>query len=436
MPAMAAFLQGTSSNWNYKSIPQKLSCFGMRNNECALPRGKIIGGSSSINYMIYNRGNKRDFDEWEKFGNPGWSYKDVLPYFLKSEAANLKGLEDSPYHNKTGPLVVEYSQYRTGLVHEWIKAAREAGYKLTDYNGESQLGVSYVQSTTKSGKRWSAAKAFIEPIRARPNLQVMTFTSVTKVLISNSTKEAYGVEYVYRRKRYTALSRKEVIISAGAFNSPQILMLSGIGPLDNLNAIEVPVYKELPVGKTMYDHMCHAGPTFVTNTVGNSLKVQDLTINDVKNYLLNRPSKINVIGGVEALAFHKVNMSDTPDDLPDVEQLFISGSFASDLGTGLKEGANIRDDLYNAVYKPLEFKREDHFSTLIMHFHPKSRGRLWLHNRNPFEPPRIDPKYFKNPEDIEILLAGIKESIKIVEQPALKKIGTRLHDIPLPGKSV
>lgn len=435
VPAMANFLQGTHSNWGYKSEPQKHACFGMRNNECALPRGKILGGTSSINFMIYNRGNRRDFDRWAAAGNPGWSYKDVLPYFLKSENANLAGLEHSPYHNHSGPLSVQDVGYRSPFVHAFVKGAQQAGHRKTDYNGESQMGVSYVQATTRKNFRHSAFSAYIEPIRQqRKNLHILTLARVTRVLIDAKTKKAYGVELVYQYKRYKIYARKEVILSSGAFNSPQLLMLSGVGPADNLKAIGVPIIKELPVGKLLYDHMCHFGPTFLTNTTGKALYTAYITPTVVKNYLAgDRTSILGTIGGVESLTFMKIPGSNEPADMPDIELITVGGSLASDDGTGLKEGANFKDEIYNTVYKPIALTRKDHFSFLVMQFHPKSVGRLWLHNRNPLEWPRINPKYFYNQHDIEELLAGIKEAIRITKTPAMQRYGTRIHDIPVPG---
>ncbi|XP_055845319.1 glucose dehydrogenase [FAD, quinone] [Episyrphus balteatus] len=427
MPVMAAFLQGTHSNWNYKSVPQKRSCLGMRNNECFLPRGKVLGGSSSINYMIYNRGNKRDYDRWAKAGNVGWSYNEVLPYFLRSERANLQGLENSPYHNRSGLLSVEDVDFRSAMVHAFVKGTQEAGHKYTDYNGETQLGVSYVQATTLNGKRHSAAKSYIDPIRyRRKNLHVITLARVTKILIDPKTKSAYGVDFVHRGKKYTIRARKEVIISSGSFNSPQLLMLSGIGPKDNLKAIGIPQIQNLPVGQRLYDHMCHFGPTFTTNATGATLFANRISVNDVAEWISgNSRTRISTIGGVESLAFIKTPNSREPADFPDIEIIMVSGSLASDGGTGLKEGANFRDDLYNKVYKPLE--NREHFSFLIMHFHPKSVGRVWLEDRNPFNWPKIDPKYFKEEEDIEFLLEGIKEAIRISKTPAMQKIGTELY---------
>ncbi|XP_016952047.1 glucose dehydrogenase [FAD, quinone] [Drosophila biarmipes] len=435
VPLLAAYLQSTASNWGYNSQPQKHACRGMPDNKCALPRGKVLGGTSSINYMIYNRGNRRDFDGWAAAGNPGWSYDEVLPYFLRSEHAQLQGLEHSPYHNHSGPLSVEDVRHRTRLAHAYIRAAQEAGHPRTDYNGESQLGVSYVQATTLKGRRHSAFRAYIEPIRSRRrNLHILTLARVTRVLIDAATNSAYGVELTHQGRSFKVKARKEVILSAGAFNSPQLLMLSGIGPEDNLKAIGVPLVKALPVGKRMYDHMCHFGPTFVTNTTGESLFSANLGAPVVKEFLLGRADTfLSSIGGVETLTFIKVPSAQSPASQPDVELIQVAGSLASDDGSALAKGANFKPEIYEKMYKDLALRQQDHFSFLVMHFNPASVGRLWLHNRNPLEWPRIDPKYFSAPADVENLLEGIKEAIRISKMPAMQAIGTRLLDKPVPG---
>ncbi|KAH8323143.1 hypothetical protein KR074_006632 [Drosophila pseudoananassae] len=435
VPVLAAHLQATASNWGYLSQPQRHACRGMPQNQCALPRGKVLGGTSSINYMIYNRGNRRDFDGWAASGNPGWSYEEVLPYFLRSERAQLQGLEHSPFHNHSGPLSVEDVRHRSRLAHSYLRAAQEAGHPKTDYNGESQLGVSYVQATTQKGRRHSAFRAFIEPIRQRRrNLHILTLARVTRILIDGATKSAYGVELTHQGRRYQVKARKEVILSAGAFNSPQLLMLSGIGPEDNLKAIGVPVVKALPVGRRLYDHMCHFGPTFVTNTTGESLFAAQLGPPVVKEFLLGRADTImSSIGGVETLTFIKVPSAQSPATQPDIELIQVAGSLASDEGTALAKGANFKPEIYSRMYKELADRQQDHFSFLIMHFKPASVGRLWLHNRNPLEWPRIDPKYFSAAGDVEQLLEGIKEAIRITQMPAMQAIRTRLLDKPVPG---
>ncbi|BFG02846.1 glucose dehydrogenase [Drosophila madeirensis] len=435
VPLMAPSLQATASNWGYKSQPQRHACRGMPENRCALPRGKVLGGTSSINYMIYNRGNRRDFDGWAAAGNPGWSYDEVLPYFLRSESAQLQGLEQSPYHNHSGPLSVEDVRHRTRLSHAYVRAAQEAGHPRTDYNGESQLGVSYVQATTLKGRRHSAFRAFIEPIRQqRRNLHILTLARVTRLLIDEATKSAYGVELLHQGRRLRVRARKEVVLSAGAFNSPQLLMLSGIGPADNLKAIGVPLVQALPVGRRLYDHMCHFGPTFVTNTTGQTLFSARLGPPVIKEFLLGRADTfLSSIGGVETLTFLKVPRARTPSTQPDIELIQVAGSLASDEGTALAQGANFKQEIYDKMYKELALRQQDHFTFLIMHFAPASVGRLWLHNRNPLEWPRIDPKYFSAPEDVEHLLEGIKEAIRISQMPALQSIGARLLERPVPG---
>ncbi|KAM7349693.1 uncharacterized protein ACRADG_008539 [Cochliomyia hominivorax] len=435
-PALCGYMQVTNAIWNYKTVPQKRACFGMNNNECFHPRGKILGGTSSINFMIYNRGNRRDFDSWAEAGNYGWSYNEVLPYFRKSEMAHLEGLElNALYHNQSGPLSVEYLQYRTAIVHAFIEGAQQAGHQYTDYNGESQVGVSYVQANTRSGRRHSAYRAFIEPIMARrQNLKIFTFARVTKVLIDPETKAAYGVEFNYRKQRYIFKARKEVILSAGSFNSPQLLMLSGVGPRDNLSKLGINILQELPVGVRMYEHASHFGPTFLVNTTNQSIFANRVTIADVLGFLAGRPdTRISTLTGVEALAFIKVPGSKRSKQWPDCEIIFASGSLASDDGTALKIGGNIKDEIYNRVYRPLQLSRQDHFTVLIMPFHPKSVGRVWIRNKNPLQWPIIDANYFDDPDDVEVMLAGIKEAIRISQTPAMQSIGTRILDTPLPG---
>ncbi|XP_055845354.1 glucose dehydrogenase [FAD, quinone]-like [Episyrphus balteatus] len=432
MPALTGYLQQTESNWNYRSTPQKNACFGMNENKCALPRGKLLGGSSGINFMIYNRGNRKDFDKMAEAGNVGWSYEEVLPYFKLSERADLEDLRYSPYHNSSGLQNVEYVKYRTPMADAFFRGSLELGYRGVDYNGESQHGTSYIQATTLNGHRHTAARAFILPfVNQRRNLHVLTFATVTRVLIDDNLS-AYGVEFVHRDKIYTIKARKEVILSAGTFNSPQLLMLSGIGPKDALDSVGIKQLVDLPVGKVMYDHMSHVGPTFTTNSTGSTLFVDRITDEDKARYQAGDPTtRISTLGGVEALTFIKVPNSSTNDDRPDVELLFVSSSLASDYGTAFKEGANFKDDIYTRGFKALEGR--EHFTIIVMPFHPKSTGRLWLKDSNPFTPPVIDPNYFAEDEDVEVMLAGIKEALRIAETTAMKNINATLFTQKIPG---
>lgn len=185
----------------------------MEGQKCALPRGKALGGSSALNYMIYNRGNPRDFDDWVRMGNDGWSYQEVLPYFIKSERANLRGKENSPFHNRHGSLSVEDVPWRSRVARAFVKGSKQLGHRETDYNTNEQIGVSFVQATTRRGRRHSAASAFIDPIVfKRPNLHVLMEARVTKILIDPTTRKAHGVEYAKNKRRYQVTALKEVWI--------------------------------------------------------------------------------------------------------------------------------------------------------------------------------------------------------------------------------
>lgn len=227
VPLTAAMTSLTRYNWGYKTERMKTACLGMKGQRCNQVRGKSLGGTSVVNFLLYTRGNKLDFDEWESFGNPGWGFRDVLPYFIKSENISMEGQIDEEFHGRNGYLSVEHPPYKTVMVKQFIKAGAELGYENNDPNGKGSLGFSEVQATMRKGRRCSAAKAFLTPIMDRPNVKIVTRARVTKVLINPETKMAYGVEVLKNRRRYRVMAKKEVVLSAGSFNSPQLLMLSG-----------------------------------------------------------------------------------------------------------------------------------------------------------------------------------------------------------------
>lgn len=294
----------------------------MVDQKCAFPRGKALGGTSVINYMIYNRGNRNDFDRWAASGNFGWSWNDVLPYFMKSEKASYE--LDSKFHRRGGFLSVGCNKFRTSIAKAIVETHEYFGISKIDYNSGDQLGVSYLQSTTQNGLRNSAFRSFIQPILYRKNLHIMLNTRATKVLIDSNTKTAFGVEIIRNRKRMKILSRNEVILSAGAFASPQLLILSGIGPEEDLKRLEIPLIKNLPVGKLMYDHVAHLGLTFVLNTTGETASFTDLKKDFID--LLNFNGRYTIPGSVEALSFIKTNIAERSEpQTPSVELIFLAG---------------------------------------------------------------------------------------------------------------
>lgn len=406
----------------------------MEDQRCGFPRGKGLGGSSVINYMIYNRGNRNDFDRWAAAGNKGWSWSEVLPFFLKSERATDSISKGSKYHNQHGWLNVEENQHKTQLVKSFVEGMKYLGHKEVDYNSGEQLGVSFLQANTNRGRRHSAFRAFIEPVLGRKNLHIMVNTRVTKILIDPKTKTAYGVEFLRNRKRFHVTARKEVILSAGTFSSPQLLMLSGIGHGRDLIKLGISVIKDLPVGKIMFDHVSHLGPTFIVNTTGESLNAKRaLGLESILAYAHGKGAT-TIPGGVEALSFLKTrNENDHGSSVPDVELIFISGGYQSDEGAGIKRGMRVTDKIYDAVYKQLEDTRIDTFSICPLLFHPKSSGYIELKSSNPFYWPKFYHNFFKHESDLETLLEGLKYSLKIAQTPPMKKLGARLHSVPLPN---
>ncbi|XP_055644520.1 glucose dehydrogenase [FAD, quinone]-like [Toxorhynchites rutilus septentrionalis] len=429
VPLFAAYLQSTAFNWNFVAEKQNNFCLGLKNGRCPLPRGKGLGGSTIINYMIYNRGNPADFDRWAAMGNKQWSYREVLPYFKKSEKVTFEDTNRPPQHGKGGPVNVEYVPHRSPLVHAFIEANKQLGRGRVDYNGGSQIGVDYLQATTKRGKRVTSASAYLSVGLDRPNLTILTNARATRIVIDRKTKIARGVEYLQNKKRYTVYARKEVILSAGTFQSPQLLMLSGVGPRDHLQELNIPVLVNSPVGKTMYDHLCLIALTFITNTTKASFDTDRIGAREILQYKAGT-GILTAPGALEALAFVKTNISREKNDIPDIELLFLGGSTVSDHGTGSVKSLKWREDIYDKVYKPYEGR--DQFTIAVMLFHPNSRGYIRLKNSNPLHWPLVFSNFLTAPDDLKVMIEGIKEAIRIGDTPAMKAIGARLNDTPLP----
>ncbi|KAG5867325.1 hypothetical protein JTB14_030900 [Gonioctena quinquepunctata] len=295
--------------------------------------------------------------------------------------------------------------------------------------------VSYVQVQQRNGKRCSAEKAFLRPIKGRSNLRILTNSRAVKILINSDTGRAYGVQFAKNKQYHSAFARKEVIVSAGGLNSPQLLMLSGIGPKKHLEELEIPLLKDLPVGQMIYDHATFVGLTF---TMNESISFnQDEVLSDIKTYMdffKRRAGPFTTIGGVEALVFVKTNASRDPDPLyPDMELIFIGGSLASDKGTVYRNMFNIPKGLYDRVWKPLE--KIPAYQVFPMLVHPKSHGYMRLKSKNPFKWPKFYANYFSDPEndDVKTFIASIREIQRINMSPSFQKYGATLWRTPIPG---
>jgi len=427
-PLLANYLQFTTANWRYNTMPSDRYCMAMDNNQCNWPRGKVVGGSSVLNYMIYTRGNKRDYDHWAELGNVGWSYKDVFPYFMKIENFTIDELYDPKWHNKDGYLNVGYVPYHTKLAETIVEANNEMGVPTVDYNAKTQTGVSMLQVTLKDGMRHSSSRAYLHPIKNRKNLHLAKFTMVTRVLIDPKTKKTYGVEIARNGRRYMIKASKEVILSGGSINSPQLLMLSGIGPKKHLQSLNIPVIKNSRVGFNLMDHVSVGGLTFMIDKP-YSLKTDDAFAgNHLQDYLNHHQGAISIPGGCEVLSFHDVIDPKNPDGYPQIELLYVAGSLASDML--LRKDFGIRDSIYDSMFKSIE--NDNSFMILPMLMRPKSKGRVLLSSANYKSKPLIFPNYFANDDDLKTIVKGIRIAMDVCRQPAMRKIGCKLHDVPIP----
>lgn len=431
IPVVAMLLQFTDANWNYKGVPSNKACLGLTDRQCLFPRGKVMGGSSVLNYMIHTRGNRKDYDLWEDMGNVGWGYKDVLPYFLKSEDIAIPELAKNTKHHATGGyMTVSYPSFHTPLAEAFLQAGLETGQQIVDYNAETQIGFSFIQTSTKNGTRWSTSRAFLHPIRNRKNLHVKKRSHVTKILIDRDAKKAYGVEYIRNKKRYVVRARKEVILSAGATNSPHLLMLSGVGPKKHLEDMSIPVIQDLKVGYNLMDHMAVIGLTFPVN---ESVSLRSDSVfqdgKDLIDYFRYHKGPLTTAGAVEAVAFYdSENLTDTKG-YPDIELIFIGGSIVSD--PTLRKTFGISDYVYDTVYKQIQ--KAHAWMIIPTLLRPKSRGRIMLKDNKPLNKPLIFHNYLQDSDDLETLLKGVKLSVDLSETEAFQKFGSKLHDIPVPG---
>ncbi|XP_035735997.1 glucose dehydrogenase [FAD, quinone]-like [Vespa mandarinia] len=432
VPMFSTYLQNTKIDWKYRPENQDSACQAMKDKRCCWPRGKVLGGSSVINFMLYIRGNRRDYYQWESFGNPGWGYDDVLPYFKKSQnQTNSYLARNTKYHNTGGYLTIQESPYNTPLRPAYFQAAEEMGYNIVDINGQQQTGFALPQYTMRRGARCSAAKAFVRPIKLRKNFHLSLWSHVTRILIDPSTKRAYGVEFIRNGRVETVFAKKEVILSAGAINTPQLLMLSGIGAKNHLEDLDIPVIQDSPgVGQNLQDHISIIGLTFLIDHEISLVYNHILNINSILKYEITENGPLTSSIGIDAVGFLSTKYANLTDNWPDVE-LVISSASVSTMGELFKDSLCLTDNFNNEMYG--EIINHDSFNILPIILRPKSRGNVKLRSKNPLDYPLIYHNYLTHPEDVNVLREGIKAAIAFAETSSMKRFGTRFYSKPLPN---
>ena len=391
---LALLAQAGSANWKYNTTPQP----GLNGRKGYQPRGKVLGGSSSINAMIYIRGQQEDYNHWAALGNPGWSWNDVLPYFKRSED-NARGAD--ALHGKGGPLHVQDLTSPNPVGPMFVEAGRQAGYAVNpDFNGDSQEGVGSYQVTHKNGERHSAAKGYLTPNLGRANLQVFTGALTTRILLTD--KRATGVEFVHQGQTKQLMAGKEVLLSAGAFGSPQILMLSGIGPRQHLTDMGIQTVLDLPgVGENLHDHLDivqQVSAPQLTQSVGVTLGGVWTLLKGIFEWREKRtgPLTSNV---AEAGGFIK---SSPAEKTPDLQLHFVVAKLEN----------HGRTTVFGHGY-----------SCHMCVLRPQSRGTVRLASKNPAAAPLIDPNFLGHRDDVTRLIAGFKIMRNLLSQPALSKHG-------------
>ncbi|HEY8067865.1 MAG TPA: choline dehydrogenase [Burkholderiales bacterium] len=380
------------NNWAFETVPQP----GLGGRRGYQPRGRALGGSSAINAMVYIRGHRSDYDRWAALGNAGWSYAEVLPYFKRAEDNETLHGE---YHGRGGPLHV--SSLRTGNPFQriFVDAAQQAGFpRNDDFNGAEQEGVGAYQVTQKNGERWSAARAYLQPHLGRPNLKVITGARARRVVLEN--RRAAGVEFALNSQIQTVRAKAEVIVSLGALQSPQLLMLSGIGDGEQLGKHGIGVAHHLPgVGRNLRDHVDYvfAFRSRSLDLFGASLGGGLRLAKEIGRYRRERRGMITT-NFAEAGGFLKTQPG-LP--APDVQLHFVVGVVDNHART---------------------FHLGHGYSLHVCLLRPQSAGSVALASADPLAAPAIDPAFYAEPEDLEAMLRAFKLSRRILDAPALAAV--------------
>ncbi|XP_044267345.1 glucose dehydrogenase [FAD, quinone]-like [Tribolium madens] len=418
VPSMMNNYVGDSQmDWRYRTEPQEMACLGKPGRRCEWPRGRVLGGSGVIHGMMYMRGLPSDYNEWEARGNEGWGYEDVVEYFKKSEGNRDVGDGiEKKYHNIEGPMLVQRFPDRPEMAEDILRAGAELGYPVVeDLNGEQHWGFTIAQANIKNGSRLSSARAFLRPARDRPNLHIMLNSTATRIMIkSNDTgKSISAVEFTSNNQSFTVNVRREVVVSAGAINSPHLLLLSGIGPKEELDKVGIEQVHDLPgVGQNLKNHV-----SFALNYQLKKIKnYNDLNWDSVKEYLAGRKGPMSSTGVTQVAARISSEYADPDGRNPDL-QFFFSGYLAQcSLSGGVKESED-----------PTKSQAAKSFTIRPTLLRPRSRGFIGLKSKDPKDSPLMQPNYLTDDEDVIRMVAGIR----IAQDLANTNVLTRKYGIQM-----
>ncbi|XP_011873623.1 PREDICTED: glucose dehydrogenase [FAD, quinone]-like [Vollenhovia emeryi] len=401
IPLLGPLIQNTVYDWQYVTVPQEHACKGLINNQSRWPRGRILGGSSRLNYMAYVLGHRLDYEKW-------------FPDFAESVTESAESLSISEL------------RWNSDFAEVILKAIEELNYNVSSVNAQLDTDFMKVQLTMENGGRWSSDKILYE----KPNrlLTVCTHAHATKILINSNKAE--GIEFVKFGRKYTAIAKHGVILSAGVIESPKLLMLSGIGPKEHLQEFGIKVINDLPVGQNLQDHILTGLDLIVLN--------ESLGLNP--SDIFNPMSAFNYFffgkgpwtsSGIEVLGTFHSPLHANKSAVPDLQLMVLPSGVSRDNGFILKETMGISDEVYNKYFTPLLDKNIVTIAPVLLH--PKSTGELRLKSNDPFHKPLIDPKYLSNEDDIDTLIEGLYFIKKLLNTNTLRALGASLNRKPFPG---
>nr|XP_034193550.1 glucose dehydrogenase [FAD, quinone]-like [Osmia lignaria] len=401
IPLLAPLIQNTPYDWKYTTVPQDNACKSLKNNKSKWPMGKLLGGTSQLNYMLYVRGHPSDYNEW-------------FPDFIEPTVEN------------GGPMHISDLQWNTDLANVILEGLKELNQDIGNINNDLKNGFMKPQLSIRNGKRWSTDKLLYENFRDK--LFIRTYAHVEKVLMESN--RAMGVQFIRSNKTFKIFAKHGVILSAGAIGTPKILMLSGIGPKDHLQNLKINVINDLPVGQYLVDHILTGIDLIMLNkSIGFNMFNALNPISAINYFLYGKGpwtfTGVEVLGTFHS-SFQKGNLS-----APDLQIMVMPMGLSKDNGIVLRKSMGISDKVYNEYFAPISNKNTITIAPVLLH--PKSKGEIKLNSNDPLDPPLIDPKYLSNKDDIAILMAGLQFVKNLVGTDAMKSIGASIYEKHFPG---
>ncbi|CAL1262979.1 unnamed protein product [Larinioides sclopetarius] len=396
IPAISRSFFFSDIDWQYKTVPQKNTGKALNNRQSYWPSGKVLGGNSVFAASLFERGNRRGYDDWAAQGAKGWSSQEVFPYFLKLEDNWDLDVLANGFHSVGGPVTAQRPGYCSEIKQPLFEAARQMGYRIGDSNGAQQMGFSDFQSFMGGGQRCNAAEDYLAPVENRTNLDILPNAHVTKVIMDGC--HAVGVQFDHKGSMFKIKAKREVILSAGSTNTPQLLMLSGIGPKEHLQEMKIPVVVDLPVGNNFQDHPASLLP-FQLDPAILTVEQKLTNLRSLEEYISNRTGPLASSMFISTIAYVPGEHSSPFEDDPAIEMHILEAP-----DSFLKKELNIRPDVYKKFASP--YKNIPKYLCIVNSLKPRSRGTIRLKSKNPYDAPLIDPNYFDDPRDIKDNVKG------------------------------